>query len=431
MHNMIIPPKPTRKKKLAVNASKASDTLGPLTKMIKEGTFPEEIANQWLNFLEETKTKINNAIEQDSLSIDEIISTSFPSMKGIMPYSLEKLKLEIEEQQKTFRLLWENRGSSTLENLSNQFIKGIDPRFEFPSPKVIMDRLYHLPELMEKATLINITDNEWILNARIPTNIKSNQDYKGDAGPIGIEYSFSASSKEEAEKISESYKKEIIENGFKVYLAFSKMMEIKKSFQYSCKLIDVMKLISDPERKNPFTQKERADFFRILLLLERTKLTIEIRFNIKGAKKHTTEKVSIEQRLLDINLKDKKRKVPSFVGVSMLDADKFKNKGTKATRIANNTLLLTSRRITFSAIIQTRFEQRSGLEISYDESNLIKLAGLEETARSNPTVAKKRLRDDLNEFHQQGILSGWREDKGRYFFSPPIHRKLKKHRVAC
>ncbi len=405
--------------------------------MIELGHIPEELGERWLKNLEEMSKQAGEIMEFRKQNPDadpnEVI------LKFFKPRTIDDVHADIELNKVIFELLSSKRdvleNASDLNIINLQLFKNIDPHYDFPTIKAIMDRMFHFHELMKKAKLYQLANSdEWILSATIGEDKKdfigdTAGDYKGDAGPIGFEYSFSASSQEEAVKNSEAYKKEMLENGIKVYVAFSKMMHEKSSPHFSCKITDVMKLTADPERKAYFTQKEKADFWRTTRILERTKLTIVIpvRIEKKIRTKYTTvtEKVSIDLRMLNINLKDATRKIPSFFQVSILDVNKFKDKSTLATGIAHTTLLLKpNRRVAFGVLLQIFLEQQRGKIRTRDESSLIELAGLHDTAKSNISVARARLREDLDELKSKGIISGWSEKSGRYTFEPPAQKKI-------
>lgn len=316
------------------------------------------------------------------------------------------------------KLLAENRALLEREDeaLKCQLFSSVDIENEFGASKIIMDRICHLEELIKKTKLKEIAPNEWLLYSIIPDEksekeIEKTRDYKGAAGPIGLEYSFSATSKQEAEKLCDFYKKEMIGKGILTYLAFSKMANVTKRFSYRVRLTQVMELTIDSKRKSYFTQKEKWEFWRTVKLLERTKLTIEFSPKGKNNKKQKTslEKISLEPRMLNIEAKiSSKNAPPKFVVVTMPNLEKLKDKAMLATPITNSTLKLKPiRLINLAAYIQTRQAQRRGKAITLDEGSLIEKSGLLETAKSNPRMATKRLKDALNELTTKGIIGGW------------------------
>lgn len=80
-----------------------------------------------------------------------------------------------------------------------KFFKGIDYEIEFGVSRLISDRVYHLPKLLEKLELTSVQNKSYKLCAKESTA----------AGIVGLEYYFEASNDEEAKKVSVIFKQKI------------------------------------------------------------------------------------------------------------------------------------------------------------------------------------------------------------------------------
>lgn len=93
--------------------------------------------------------------------------------------------------------------------LKKKFFRGIDEKTDIGVSRLISDRVYHLPKLLEKLELNNLRDNSYKLHSHENTS----------AGVVGLEYFFEASNDEEAQKIAAIFKRKISGVGERLWLA--------------------------------------------------------------------------------------------------------------------------------------------------------------------------------------------------------------------
>lgn len=284
---------------------------------------------------------------------------------------------------------------------------------DFGVTKVVMDRLVYLPNLLENAELKQIDGGKhFFIKAKFPSKKRLNQKEKNKS-PIGLEYSIVASDRETAKKTFQVYKKEMAQDALKVLLGFWKMANEQGMFDYTAGITEIMKMISVPSRESYFSTKEKKRFWALARLLENTKLTLQV--PVKGTKKGWT----VEHRLIEISARDfdkgENRGYPNRLKVRVLNPEEFKDKAQIATAIADGTLQLPPNEVMMALTIQTRGAQRrEAPAIQYDEDYLVKMSHLEKTRKSNPRVARQRIKQKLDREVESGVISNWGKTKPGY-----------------
>lgn len=295
--------------------------------------------------------------------------------------------------------------SSQIHEISNLYRK-IHPG-EFGVTKLIMDRFCRIPELMSVAKLKPISGNDYEISAcfQMP-----------GGSSVSLVYDFIAMTENEAQSIFFEYKKRMGGEAQKVFLAFWSVANKKGHYRFAAALTEVMKEISDPNREFYFATKEKASFWSNVKLLSRTKLNINCKVIFKGSKR--PKNLKFEHRLIEIEVECQELEdqiYPSLISVSVLDPQPLNEIAGIATAIANNTLQLDPRDVLLAVSIQSRGAQRRDKNaMNWKKEDLIKLAHLEETSSSNPSVGTKRLEKKFQKFQKIGIIESYSKGKDSY-----------------
>ena len=337
---------------------------------------------------------------------------------------LKEKELKDKNFQLAIRKLIAQKG---LEKTTPLF-KSINTTTHYGITKSIMDRLFHLPKLLENAVAYNTSGWQWEIKANL-----SDKD-RGHMGPIGLYHSFTASNAEEAKKYLDDFKIWIREEALQDLNAYWKIACEKNKFNYSCSLSDVMTKNSDDSRTAFFSVKEKQRFWASTRKLENTKLTIKLDFSKNKQKKRSTinkkndQKILIEHRLVDVGARMQtvnEDTYPNNIMVRVLNAEEFQHQSQIATAIHNNTLKLPRKDILLALTIQTRQSQTQGKETNeFDEAFLINRANLQQTANSNKSKARSDLRKKLEKIKENKIIETYsRAEEKKYI----IKSKLKKN----
>ena len=223
----------------------------------------------------EDGTKLINEIKKEESQIktfsEWIQNNQQATEEDKRRYFDELTQLDMKEKELTSlsirRLIAVKDEISNYYNKNNLlFYKNLDTKTDFGMTKPVADRVANIPQLLIKSTYEPLIDNSWKLSAKFGKN---------DELGVELEYTFLASSEEEANKLAEIYKDTIIKGGLKVLLAFWKMANNKSQYTYSAPIRDIMALYSG-DRDYRFNMEERKRFWARTRLLENTKLSIPI-----------------------------------------------------------------------------------------------------------------------------------------------------------
>lgn len=314
-----------------------------------------------------------------------------------------------ELKTKDFNLAIRKLISQKDSSETSPLFKSINPITHFAITKPLMDRLYHLPQLLENAKAILVSEDQWEIKSAFTNKAM---------GPIGLVHSFRAASKEDAKQYLDNYKKWMKEEGLKTLTAYWKTAGKKNKFNYSSALTELMDKNSDDDRTAFFSVKEKQRFWAATRKLENTKLTIEIPISKKkpNGKGKEKEKLIIEHRLVDVGGKiqnSNEDSYPNNVIVKVLNSEEFSRQSQIATAIHNNTLKLPQKDILLALTIQARKAQTQNKDTnSFDENFLIKRANLQKTAESNKSKARHDLNKKLDRLEEDKIIEGY-STKGR------------------
>lgn len=274
--------------------------------------------------------------------------------------------------------------------------RNTDPSQEFAVSRWVADKVYHLPTLLGTTNLEPLNPGNYLVSAE-------QKDSKGNS--IKLEHRFKATSDEEAKKVYKEISSQLAGPQQKIWLACWRLGNELGRHTYQCHLTDLMK-IAHPDREACFSSDEKLDFFEHLKSLERTKFV----FSKPQKKKKNGETVyqKFEIPLLQIPGRIEEEKATSPDQLTIVLMNLVPNPGKMAfvgTRIKNRTLELHADDTQLATWIQMRKSQvPTQKHLSVDLGFLFQLAGLERTAESNKSQARKSLRNKLQRLVDKGIL---------------------------
>lgn len=284
--------------------------------------------------------------------------------------------------------------------INSRFYKNINPEVAFGVERFVIDRMYHLPKLLEEVSLTHISDSIYIISSE-------QKDSSGNS--IKLEHRFQATTKEEAAKLYEKISQKLAGVQQKIWLACWRLGNQLKLFTYTCDLTDLMKL-TYPERNGYFSVLDKLDFYENLKSIEQTKFVFSKPYT-KGKKKlvlsYTIPMLSIPVQLGEND------KYPQKITISLKAFNPYPSSEkilNVAAEIKHKTLELHADDTQLATWIQVRKSQRQKEEyLQVNLSFLLKLAGLERTALSNKSEAKKLLRKKLQRYADKGIIVSFSE----------------------
>ncbi len=343
--------------------------------------------------------------------------------RKINGYFIHQNKIQFFQKEEKHRKKNENLHQINQKILSlvdgnlHYLFNSIDNSNFFGVTKHFMDRFYHLPQLLKESVLRHISGNDYEIRSQIGMKGRA-------AGSVGLIYDFTASSFEEAQMIEKDYKDRMLGEATRVLLAYWKRANKKKMFHFVDRLSDVMFEIADEKREIYFSTKEKTEFWQNTKILMRTQLTIECEVKPKWSKK--PQLLRIPHRMLEIkaDLSDLLEKnYPNEVAITVLDPVHFKERASMATAITNSTLKLRPSDIMLALTLQTRGAQRrDSPAMPFKESDLIDLANLSRTARSNVRTARARLSKKIGALRSRGIIENHEMSGGIYYIKTANQR---------
>lgn len=285
--------------------------------------------------------------------------------------------------------------------------KSINSKESFAITKALMDRIYHLPALLENAVAKNLSGEEWV--------IESNIDNSG-TGPIGLAHHFRAKDCEDASRYLQDFRLWIRGEAMKTLCAYWKTACEKGRFQFSVALIDVMAFDADEKRQASFSVKERQKFWAATRKLENTKLTLELPLRYTNKKKQ--QRLIIEHRLIDVGARTQdadQDTYPNDIMAKVLDPNHFQKLSQIGTAIHNNTLKLHPKDVFLAIALQTRKAQRENhLIMKYDEDFLLERANQAKTMKSNKPKARAALGRKMDKLTEKGVIAGYIKEGKTY-----------------
>lgn len=386
-----------------------SSLNGPLSLYDKEGKLLIEIPNRIVARLDE-KTEMTLQHDDES-KIKEMLE----KISCLSDDDKEKLKRSLENKETTITTLEGKQLaspqyseieravdallSSTPDLVTEEFYKSIDPSEEFGISRFVVDRFYHLPQLLSTPELTRIPNTTTYI-VRSKTN-----DSRGNG--ICLEHRFQATSIEEATRLSKLIIKRLQGVQHKIWLGAWRLANELKKYTYTCALTDLMRLCH-PERNAYFQTKEKIEFYDHLKSLENTKIVFT-----RKRKKSPRSKIDVEDfveiRALEIAKGTRKpdEKYPDSLTITVLNTSSLQNEKMAfvGAGYKHRTLELHSDDILFAQEIQTRKSQMQNAKtLRFDREYLIKLAGLMKTDNTKKSEANKLLLEKLQRLKEKGIL---------------------------
>ncbi len=390
----------------------------------KKGVIPEDLVDNFFKML--------NKMREEHLRLKEF-KTKHPTptweeMKAFLGIprvctqeESDQMRKDIEMSIKFHEFLrgnWEKLISSLEEEADNEgLFNNVSDDDKMGIVRLITDSMYHLNKLLKEATLSLLYDNFYEAKSVI-------QNSKGE--DISLIFSFPASSQEEAVKTFGEYKKIMIGKGLKIWMAHWGLANDLGRTEYSCQMIDVMKMLAENDRQRHFSVKEKQEHWTITKMLGMTKLLREHAVRKKGTNTFITR--WMEQPLLEILGGEKEAeagdKYLEAITVRVL-VPQVDMKGFVPAIYNKATYRLHPSDASLAFVIQTRAAQRNRgeTELKFDWKFLFEVGNLERTAQSNQRVAKAIARKKMDKFQKEEIIERWDEESAGMRITPKSQKK--------
>lgn len=268
--------------------------------------------------------------------------------------------------------------------------------------RFILDRIYHLPRMLENTILTHLSDTTYLISSE-------QKDSTGNS--IRLEHRFQATSEEEAQKLYEKISKKLAGVQQKIWLACWQLGNHLKKFTYNCDLTDLMKL-TYPDRNGYFSVSDKIEFYEHLKSLEQTRFVFSKPYKKGKSKKDLRISYTIPLLSIPVQLGEG-HQYPQCITLSIraFDPDPVNERiAHVGAEIKHKTLELHSDDTQLATWIQTRKSQRQKEEsIEVDLNFLFKLAGLERTCKSNRSEARRLLKNKLQRYVEKGIILAYPE----------------------
>lgn len=364
-------------------------TPDSFTQMIEMDTIPKELAERWLKDIEDMGKRARLIEEyrkkNPNATWDEIIQKFFKPEKTPQEYCIEP---DINKQ--IFEILWGNRDLLNQDKIGSQlFLKG--NKDDFGISNILADTMYHLIDLLG-TELKNTYGDYWEAKGTIKDSY---------GREMRLEYSFQATTKEDAEQRLDEYKHTMRTKGIKTWMAYWKVANERGRPEYTCPFIEVMKCLSDENREAHFSTKEKQECWEITKILKRT--TIKMYRPIRKNRKRW-----VEQPMVDIlggeNEDSTAEKYPLTISVRVLSTQVTKDEFAPII-YKSKTLGLNPNDVLLAYVFQTRGFRR-GVDSNYDWNSLYQLGNVQKTAEKNTRMAKSIIRRKLKNMEKAEIIEG-------------------------
>jgi len=327
----------------------------------------------------------------------------------------KRLKLSLENKEDTITTLEGKRLSRThyseieravdalissqKELVNDEFYKSVNSFDEFGISRFVVDRFYHLPQLLSEPTLTR--------QPGTTTYIISSKTHDSKGNSICLEHRFQATSPEEATKLAKLIIKRLQGIQHKIWLGAWCLANELKKYTYTCSLTELMRLCH-PERNAYFQTKEKIEFYEHLKSLESTKIVFTRKRKKTSRSKKEIEDF-IEIRALEISMGTRKpgKKYPDSLAITVLNTTSLQNEKMAfvGAGYKHRTLELHADDALFAQEIQTRKNQMQHKKLlRFDREYLIKLAGLVKTDKTKKAEANKLLLEKLQRLNSKGII---------------------------
>lgn len=308
--------------------------------------------------------------------------------------------------------------TSDLENPpTHGLFNGIDTAEEFGIANCICNSLYYLTELLNNMEISSLYEGLFEAKGSVKNS-------KGEA--ISLTYTFQATTKEEATLILKNYQSLMATKGLKVWIAHWITANKLGRVEYSCPMIDIMKMAADEEREAFFSVKEKEEHWALTKMLGMSKLLRERKTKKRGTNAQIIQWV--EQPLVEIIGGEKEMtaedKYPVAVAVRVL-MPRMDKRGFSPTIYKNNTVVLSPSDMLLAFVLQTRAGQmgRGTKNLHYDWDFIFEVGNLQTTALSNHRVAKAKARKKMDRLQEGEIIENWNEELMGVCVTPKKQKK--------
>jgi hypothetical protein len=316
----------------------------------------------------------------------------------------------IEDGNSTPKLLYVDQVSRAIEDILSEqnamipptFYKGINPEEGFGVERFVLDRVYHLQNLLKNIQLDHLSGTNYLVSSE-------QKDSSGNS--IKLEHRFQATSEQEALKLYEKIAAKLAGVQQKIWLACWSLGNKLKKFTYKCQLTELMHL-TYPDRNGYFSVSDKIEFYEHLKSLEQTRFVFSKPYKKGNRKKDLRISYTIPLISIPVQLGDGD-KYPQQITLSIrsFDPDPVHEKISHVgAEIKHKTLELHADDMQLSTWLQARKNQKQKQEfIEADLEFLFRLAGLERTAATNKSEAKRLLKNKMQRLVEKGILLGYPE----------------------
>lgn len=296
----------------------------------------------------------------------------------------------------TIPFAWMKQMVELISSEKNEFFKEIDLAEEFGVSRIVGDKMNYLHRLLSNSKLDSSGNGAYVIHSQV-------QDSRGNA--IGFEHRFRATSNQEADKLYEKISSRLSGVLLKILLACWKCAHRVQQFAFSCKLTELMRIVS-PGRTAYFSTREKSNFFESLKSLEQTKFIFASAGKQKTRKKRTIKQQELHFLTITECIISEGNKYPNHISISLLDNHGALGKMAFVRAMFKNaTLGLCEDDIYLASWIQIRANQSLEKEcIMFPLRDLLRLSGLSPSTSSNVAHAKELLRKKLGRIVNAGII---------------------------
>jgi hypothetical protein len=391
--------------------------------LVEQGYFPKDLAEWQLKYVGE-KLRKNQEMQEFKKHNPDISEEDF--LKHFFkegPLSTEetaKLYEDMAMSGQFFMHLLQNRHLLT-GNVDNSpahgLFNGIDTSEEFGIANSICNSLYYLTELLKNMEISTLYEGLFEAKGSVKNS-------KGEA--ISLVYTFQATTKEEATSVLKNYQSLMATKGLKVWIAHWITANKLGRVEYSCPMIDIMKMAADEDREAFFSVKEKEEHWALTKMLGMSKLLRERKVKKRGTKAQIIQWV--EQPLVEIIGGEKEMtaedKYPVAIAVRVL-MPRMDKKGFSPTIYKNNTIVLSPSDMLLAFVLQTRAGQmgRGTKNLHYDWDFIFEVGNLQTTALSNHRGAKAKARKKMDRLQEGEIIENWNEELMGVCVTPKKQKK--------
>ena len=280
--------------------------------------------------------------------------------------------------------------------------KNIDLDEAFGISKAIANLMYHLDKLLTTSKLMQRGERSWELHGELQNSYNET---------IILSHEFDALTEDSAAILFEEYKAMMKGKGLRAWMAYWVTANNRGKVECVSPMSEIMKCIPSEKRENDFFGgAERKEFWEITKKLRRTNISIEKTIT----RNNKTRKQWIEHPLLTILGGEKEieesETCPIKIAFKVL-ANQRKSKGFAPAIYQNKSLSRPANRMFLIFIIETRANQRERGQkyLTMDWPFLFRISNLEDTANSNPRIAKLRIRNEMEALKEEQLILEYEE----------------------